>query len=404
MASISTDYCTNFQFRGSGLVVYNEYIGNKHRQRGSITFREQKNLGQASGTMTHSSLRRCKKYLDLWYNAIYSITKNTKNPRRSYAKFLTFVTLTLPSQQQHSDKFIKRQILSPFISELQRLHHVRQYLWKAEPQDNGNIHFHILIDKYIRHDILRWSWNRFLTPYNYIAEYTAKRHIIAPLELKLLSKFQPYAQISVNITRMRYVFNQALSDTSISNNLRSDIIRFQKYLERQPPNTKFENISDRIKADQTTGFNNPNSTDIHSPGKIKNLCCYVLKYLSKKNSKKVLRPAVCFEKEEYEQMISENSLQNSFNISGRVWGCSDGLRKLNYFITTEDSATQHFIEYIEKNNIPRIFEDNFFRCLSFNLYEQLGKHCKPLFSKIKEHFSQLFYLLYPPDQNLLLIT
>jgi hypothetical protein len=354
--------------------------------------------------MTFPSLRRCKKYLDLWSNAILSVTKNNKNPRRSYAKFLTFVTLTLPSLQQHSDKFIKRQILTPFISELLRLHHINQYLWKAEPQQNGNIHFHILIDKYIRHDVLRWSWNRFLEPYDYISEYQKQRKIIAPLELLFLSKFQPYAQISTNLTRVDHVYNSIVSDPQFKNSLRSDLLRFCKYLKRQQPQTKFQDIQNRITADQAAGFNNPNSTDIHAPHKIRNLTCYVLKYLSKRNSKKILRHAACFEQEELTQMEQEQNFENLHNISGRVWGCSDGLRKLNYFITTEDTTTTDFLQYIKQHNIPRIFQGDFFEMLSFNLYETLGKYCKSLFNQIKNHFKSLFYLLYPdePDFGLLL--
>ena len=60
---------------------------------------------------------------------------------------LTFITLTLPSKQIHSDNDIKSKCLNQFLIELKKNYGVNRYIWKAEKQENNNIHFHIIADK-----------------------------------------------------------------------------------------------------------------------------------------------------------------------------------------------------------------------------------------------------------------
>jgi hypothetical protein len=67
---------------------------------------------------------------------------------------------------------------------LKQKYNVKLYLWVAEPQVNGNIHFHILIDKFIENVPepkyakvpleLTKEWNRILDLYGYVAPYTQK--------------------------------------------------------------------------------------------------------------------------------------------------------------------------------------------------------------------------------------
>ena len=69
---------------------------------------------------------------------------------------LTFITLTLPSKQIHSDNEIKSKCLNQFLIELKKNHSVSRYIWKAEKQENNNIHFHIIADKFIK-----WQYRVF---------------------------------------------------------------------------------------------------------------------------------------------------------------------------------------------------------------------------------------------------
>jgi hypothetical protein len=50
------------------------------------------------------------------------------------------------------------------------------YVWRAEPQANGNIHFHILSDVFIPHDELRIVWNRIQVKNGYIVPSAKKQN------------------------------------------------------------------------------------------------------------------------------------------------------------------------------------------------------------------------------------
>ncbi|MGV4586845.1 rolling circle replication-associated protein, partial [Ornithobacterium rhinotracheale] len=90
------------------------------------------------GTLSDTQVRNIKKYAILFADA----TKSNKD------KYLSFVTLTLPSAQKHHDRVL-RKILAKYLDHLKKVYGLKNYLWKAETQKNGNIHFHVLIDTQI---------------------------------------------------------------------------------------------------------------------------------------------------------------------------------------------------------------------------------------------------------------
>lgn len=81
---------------------------------------------------------------------------------------LSFITLTLASEQQHPDNQIKRDCLQPFLASLKRKCNMYRYLWVAELQKNGNIHFHIVTPSYIRKEEIRSLWNYHQNSLGYV--------------------------------------------------------------------------------------------------------------------------------------------------------------------------------------------------------------------------------------------
>lgn len=80
---------------------------------------------------------------------------------------INFITLTLPTPQKHDDHYIKQRLLAPFLKWLERSWNVNSYIWKAEAQDNGNIHFHITTNQFIHWKAIRGKWNRLLAAHGY---------------------------------------------------------------------------------------------------------------------------------------------------------------------------------------------------------------------------------------------
>ena len=391
-----THYINNFKFSGSGICTYLEYIDNSSRSSTPLDRKLPENNGFSSGTMTKSAKKRVKNYLDLWFNSIFAVTGVYKNPRRSYARFLTFVTLTLPSEQSHDDQFLRRYLLTPFLAELQRLYNVGEYLWKAELQNNGNIHWHVLIDQYIHWAQLRQAWNRHLDKLGYISKYTEKRLQEAPIEIDFLTKLPQHGTINQLHPRINALSSALMSRPQTPDSFQTCIKRFSRYLREIKGNYNVSDVLNRIKADYASGFINPNSTDIHAPEKIKNLCSYITKYICKKEIKHISRPAACAPQTKSIVCEVVGAHPAAATLFGRVWGCSDGLRTLKNFVTTECDKTKGFLTFIKSRNLVRHFDGEFFSFDAFNLYELLNKYCKSLFISIKAHFSQMYYLLYPP--------
>lgn len=86
-------------------------------------------------------------------------------PESRKSKGFTFkinlITLTLPAQQKHADVEFTT-LLAKFLHQLKRANGLRHYIWRAEPQKNGNIHFHITTSCFVLHEDIRNRWNALL--------------------------------------------------------------------------------------------------------------------------------------------------------------------------------------------------------------------------------------------------
>lgn len=117
---------------------------------------------------TRSDLR---KKLQVYYDAMYQVGSRYRKERKI---FHPIITLTLPATQSHSDNEIKRSCLMRFLESLKYNYDVRFYYWVAEKQLNGNIHFHVLIDRYVDHVQIRTRWNDRLETLGYISAFESK--------------------------------------------------------------------------------------------------------------------------------------------------------------------------------------------------------------------------------------
>lgn len=264
---------------------------------------------------------------------------------------LTFITLTLPAKQMHSDVEIKSKCLNSFLNDLRRKFKVDMYVWKAEKQENGNIHFHILTNKFIHHQKIRTSWNQILLKLGYISAY----------QKSMETFFQSGFRMSTN------------------------------------PNDKRSEAAQRkaFEKGKTEGWQNPNSTDIHALYKVRNAAAYLSKYLAKSVTKserinqiKTLRN----EKEENQKRITEiearlflydetnkegqrlaNELRKrvqrnediertleslvQLGVQGRIWGCSSKLSKCSNFSTSENWSDIPGIEEMETKSAGKFTTD-----------------------------------------------
>ena len=108
----------------------------------------------------------------------------------------SFITLTLPSAQRHSDLEIK-ELLDKFLQAL-RNRGLKNYVWKAEIQKNQNIHFHLAMDKFFEWFVLRDLWNHHLESLDYVSYYSERFQKLS------LSEYAKHRKISIEEASIPY--------------------------------------------------------------------------------------------------------------------------------------------------------------------------------------------------------
>ncbi|OGN89035.1 MAG: hypothetical protein A2Z74_07485 [Chloroflexi bacterium RBG_13_46_9] len=152
---------------------------------------------------------------------------------------VNIVTLTLASTQIHSDNEIKSHLLEPFLNSCRQKWQITNYIWRAEKQKNGNLHFHLITDKFIPWNELRNVWNRHQQRLQYVTRY--REHQIT---------------------------------------WHDKGFRFRPELAKDWPLSKQRNA---YEAGVVHDWNNPNSTDVHSLRRINNVRAYFIKYMTKQS-------------------------------------------------------------------------------------------------------------------------
>lgn len=162
---------TKALIRPSSIVVYNQYVGERRNKLLPILTARAVNAG--NGLLSVNASRRFRLCIE---NLIYTATYKTVFVRSTEKYFrykCNFVTLTLPSLQVHTDAEIVRLVLSPFLEAWQKRRPGFLYVWKAEVQDNGNIHFHLTTNSFIHYDKLRMRWNKAINKLGYVDRSTS---------------------------------------------------------------------------------------------------------------------------------------------------------------------------------------------------------------------------------------
>lgn len=190
-----------------------------------------------NGFMTPTQQKKIRKILENWITPLTTPYLRSLTDELAYQPKFTFITLTLVAKQMHTDKEVKSKMLNTFLIWLKESKGVENYIWRAEAQQNGNIHFHIICDKQINWKPLRQEWNNIQNRMGYIEQY------------------------------------------------RKNMLEFHKNGCRLRPEL-FKNWSEKAQRDaykrgMKENWSNPNSTDIHEFLNKKNPAAYLAKYCGK---------------------------------------------------------------------------------------------------------------------------
>ena len=133
-----------------------------------------------TGRICNRSRKTIEKRLTSWINSIkiYNLVNN--NLQNSAKTYPVFITLTIPDQYKKTDLEIKRQILELFLKRMVYNGMMFNYFWKAERQKRGELHFHIVSDRYIDYKYLQRVWNNILYKAGMLREFYTRYHHYNP--------------------------------------------------------------------------------------------------------------------------------------------------------------------------------------------------------------------------------
>lgn len=146
--------------------MYSQYLLDKrHGVKNSMPLAISRDKGVVQSKKSRSRMRTA---LDI---LIYTAKYKTVFVRSSGEHFrykINFITLTLPSAQQHSDKEIISKVFSPFMEAWAKRSPGLLYVYKIEVQDNGNLHFHVVTNTFYHYEKLRSDWNKACEKLGYV--------------------------------------------------------------------------------------------------------------------------------------------------------------------------------------------------------------------------------------------
>ena len=158
----------NFQISLNRQLLYYNFIDDESLR----TFVNLHDITQEKNTVkgkfSKGATKRMKNIIDLFTTIIASHLIVNVIPVNEISKHVSFVTLTLSSPQMHDDAFIRRHMLNDFLRIIKEKYNVKSYIYCSEAQENGRIHFHILLNKYIHHKKIRGVWNNIQDRYKYL--------------------------------------------------------------------------------------------------------------------------------------------------------------------------------------------------------------------------------------------
>jgi hypothetical protein len=285
----------------------------------------------ANGRISKTAKRKMNKAVDYLLLMANEKTGHSRFSGRFFKFKIAFITLTLPSKQKHDDREIINKCLNQFLIEIKKYYHVKNYVWRAEKQAQGNIHFHLLIDRFIPWQELRDRWNRIIEKLEYVSNYRENQ--------------------------MEWHKNG---------------FRVRKELLKTWPEEKQKKA---YNAGAKSHWNSPNSTDIHSIQKIHNIKKYISKYMTKppepdtgKNSEN-----------------SEETIQ-----TGRVWGCNREISNPKGARTDVDNQLQIELEKLENDPEIHSFKDEYFSCYYINATDLQQKGLDNLFKLFSAYMFEMF--------------
>lgn len=180
---------TAYQIRNNKIVVFDVWNGpkaerNAYRWTESKTIEEKAKKAEKmrktrelaySGKLSKGAKKRLEKAITLLVQC--TPKRRIWNPviKCTHYHKLSFVTLTVSdSTTNHTAKEAYQTLLRPMMQYLTKYKGVKNYVWKAELQKRGQIHYHLIFPNFVHYQYLQNKWNYLQLKAGYLKGYYKK--------------------------------------------------------------------------------------------------------------------------------------------------------------------------------------------------------------------------------------
>ena len=144
--------------------------------------------GFTTAGISQATQRKIKKHSAVLANlAEKKVVQNHRGDRSHH--LCTFITLTLPSAQDCTDAEANKILLQPFLDKCRKFGLLSNYVWRAEKQKNGNVHYHVITDSFAHYSLFRRIWLLVLRNSGHLEKYSEKFRNMS---------FREYSQLDFN--------------------------------------------------------------------------------------------------------------------------------------------------------------------------------------------------------------
>jgi hypothetical protein len=256
------------KFKPHSVIIHKRFINTTNTQENTKSLANLDNRNEYNGYLSDGSRRKVKGIIENFLTAV-QLNCSLEFPESfpSLEVYPTFLTLTLPSKQMHCDNVIKKECFFRFMEYLQGEKenslsgwNVKNFIWVSETQKNGNIHFHVILDRAIPADRLGRVWNRYLERLGYVTDYRNTQQYI----------YQDGFKVRKGMLDMALI--QARKHCKATG---------QKFVRAEWVKKESKRQLQAYTNGMAANWQNPPSSKIHAIRDIKKLTAYVSKYMTK---------------------------------------------------------------------------------------------------------------------------
>lgn len=181
---LDANFITQYQIRGNSIILYEQWQGSKRRRTDVLNITpdmEEVRKKAYSGHLSTGAISRMRKAVCL-LNQV-TPTRSVYNPiiQRHQKLKLSFITLTISDNyRNYTAKQAYQDLLRPFLQFLTKTKGLKLYIWKAEIQKRGQLHYHLITPTFIHYQEIRDKWNYLQLKKGYLDSYKKKYNSTDP--------------------------------------------------------------------------------------------------------------------------------------------------------------------------------------------------------------------------------